>query len=104
MSNTSDITLIIAEAEDTLQNLKALYHISNNTVLNQNSKKAIVRQIREALIRHLDIIYNMSMNSFLEDTPETVDIKIPTIESEDDEEPIPKKIISKTRTLKYPKT
>ena len=105
MTDTSDITLLISEAEDTLNNLKSLYQISNSSVLNQNSKRAIARQIQEAIVRHLDVICKMSTDSYLQDNkPLILEVKSPTIESEDDEEPVPKKLIIKNRNLKQPKT
>lgn len=103
MSEVSDIISLISEAEDTLENLRSLHQIANSLVLNQNSKRAIARQMQEAIVRHLDVICKMSADSFLVDKPSAVEIKSPTIESEDDEEPVPKKLITKPRNPKHPK-
>ena len=105
LSDTSELNALLSEAAGTFEALRALYVVANNPLLNDNSKKAIIRQMNEALLIHFNIICKISDDPLLEVKVVETCVSKQTIESEDDEELVPKKPNPKTRsgTSKYSK-
>lgn len=102
---SGDIGTLLSEAENSFTTLKSLNEIANNPLLDDNSKRAIIRQMHNAIIKHYDILDKIASDPLLEVKPlEPVNRK-QTVESEEDEE-IPKKSNPKSRNpaSKYGKT